>query len=358
MRTTEQARLYGLQHLRFFAAFAVLVHHVLEEASGSPLAHVPDAVQRAGACGVDIFFVISGLVMWHTTAGFSSQTSARRFLARRLTRIVPPYWACLVVVVALAASGLAYRHLRIGATGLIESLFLLPPTTSAGMVIGVAWTLVYELYFYVICTAALCFPWQRYRVALMGALLAGVPLALAMGGATAQSRYYGSPIVVEFLGGVLLGALCTKLPRSNSFIRLMVALVCIALFYCASVASPDKATAGLPASWRWWAWGVPGLLLVAAFVHMEDTRSALSRALTSLGNASYVLYLTHGFAMIAFAKAIKSGVFHSASSLWMAAACVTVFAVALSAVLHLYVEKPLMARFQRKRTGLGQSVLT
>jgi exopolysaccharide production protein ExoZ len=197
----RHTRLYGLQHLRFFAAFAVLAHHILEEASGSPLALVSPAAQRLGACGVDIFFVISGLVMWHATGGFSSQTSAKRFLARRLTRIMPSYWAWLAIVVALSCSGIAFRHVPLGAVTLSESVLLLPPTTSAGLVLGVAWTLVYELYFYLICTAALCLPWQRYRVVLIVGLLAGVPMALNMFGATAQGQYYASPIVIEFLSG-------------------------------------------------------------------------------------------------------------------------------------------------------------
>ncbi|WP_336598701.1 acyltransferase [Paraburkholderia bengalensis] len=209
----RHTRLYGVQHLRFLAAFAVLAHHILEEASGSPLALVSSSAQRVGACGVDIFFVISGLVMWHTTGGFSSQMSAKGFFVRRLTRIMPPYWGCLAIVVALSCSAIAYRHVQIDAIGLVESVLLLPPTTSSGQVMGVAWTLVYELYFYLICTAALCLPWQRYRAALIVALLAGVPVALNMVGATTQFQYYGSPLVIEFMCGIFLGGISTRLPE-------------------------------------------------------------------------------------------------------------------------------------------------
>jgi exopolysaccharide production protein ExoZ len=351
-------RLYGLQHLRFVAAFAVLAHHILEEASGSSLALASPAFERVGACGVDIFFVISGLVMWHATGGFSAQTSAKQFIARRLTRIVPSYWAALAIMAGLAGSGIAFKHVQLGAVTLGESVFLLPPTTSAGLVLGVAWTLVYELYFYVICTAALCVPWQRFRVAAIAALLAGVPVALEMVGASAQGHYYGNPIVIEFLGGIGLGALSTWLPQLSLRLRWAVLALCGALFWWASLASPDAATAGLPTAMRWWAWGVPATLLVAAFVHTPDKGGRVARGLTVLGNASYVLYLTHGFWMNVFAKAVKAGVFHSSLSLYLAAACVAVLAVVSALGIHLCLEKPLLARLEGKRPRITPTVVT
>jgi exopolysaccharide production protein ExoZ len=354
----RNTRLYALQHLRFFAAFAVLAHHLLEEASGSSQALFSPAALRVGACGVDIFFVVSGLVMWHATRGFSSQTSARQFFARRFTRIMPAYWACLAIMVGLSCSGIAFRHLQLGTVGLSESVLLLPPTTSAGLVIGVAWTLVYEFYFYLVCTAALCFPWQRYRVALIVALLAGVPIALNLMGATAQARYYGSPIVIEFLCGIFLGSVSTRLPAPGPRIRWAVLMTCAALFWLASVASPDEATAGLPPSFRWWAWGLPAALLVAAFVHTQDRGGRIGRALTVLGNASYVLYLTHGFWMNVFARAVKSGAFHGPLSLYLGASCAAALAIAFALGIHLYLEKPLLGWLEGKRSRIRQTALS
>jgi peptidoglycan/LPS O-acetylase OafA/YrhL len=271
---------------------------------------------------------------------------------------VPSYWAWLATVVALSCSGIAFRHVQLGAVALGESVLLLPPTTSAGLVVGVAWTLVYEFYFYLICTAALCLPWQKYRVALIVALLAGMPMALNMVGATAQGQYYGSPIVIEFLGGIFLGWVSTRLPEPGPRIRWVVVIACVALFWWASLASPDEATSGLPFSFRWWAWGLPATLLVAAFVHTDDRGGRIGRALTVLGNASYVLYLTHGFWMNVFAKAVKAGAFHNPLSLYLAASCVAGLAVALAVGIHLYLEKPLLARLEGKRFRIRQTAVT
>ena len=48
-------KLYGIQYLRGFAALAVVVFHAAER-TGHHFA--------IGAAGVDVFFVISGFIMW------------------------------------------------------------------------------------------------------------------------------------------------------------------------------------------------------------------------------------------------------------------------------------------------------
>jgi exopolysaccharide production protein ExoZ len=220
------------------------------------------------------------------------------------------------------------------------------PTTSAGLVVGVAGTLGHELYFYLVCTTVLCLPWQRYRVAFIVALIASAPIALNMVGAAAQAQYYGSPLVIEFLFGVFPGSQSTRLPKPGPRIRLyQVGGVdtCVALFWWSSVASAEEATFGLAASFRWWAWELAATLLVAAYVHAQDRGGRIGRAQTVLGDASCVLYLTHGFWMNVFARVIKHGTFHKPLSLYLAACCVAVLAVALAPGIHVYLEKPLLA---------------
>lgn len=60
-----------------------------------------------GACGLDIFFVISGFIvsLVATRAVARNQPSARTFLSRRFTRIFPLYWILTVVIVLEAQFG-------------------------------------------------------------------------------------------------------------------------------------------------------------------------------------------------------------------------------------------------------------
>jgi exopolysaccharide production protein ExoZ len=59
--------LFGIQMLRGIAALAVVLHHSLEESNGSTGRFSPDWATTFGASGVDIFFVISGLIMFYTS---------------------------------------------------------------------------------------------------------------------------------------------------------------------------------------------------------------------------------------------------------------------------------------------------
>src|SRR5258708_11616622 len=76
----EPRQILAIQYLRALAALAVVVFHNLER-SDDPFV--------VGQAGVDLFFVISGFVMW--TLADAQQPSAQAFLWRRIIRIVPLY---------------------------------------------------------------------------------------------------------------------------------------------------------------------------------------------------------------------------------------------------------------------------
>ena len=54
--------------------------------------------------GVDVFFVISGFIMVHASAPLfgTAPGGGRIFLARRIARIVPIYWAVTTLYLAIA----------------------------------------------------------------------------------------------------------------------------------------------------------------------------------------------------------------------------------------------------------------
>ena len=74
-------KLVSIQHLRGLAVFSVVVFHALQ------WEWIPF---EPGQFGVELFFIISGFVMWFTTAG--RETAPLAFMARRAARVVPLYW--------------------------------------------------------------------------------------------------------------------------------------------------------------------------------------------------------------------------------------------------------------------------
>lgn len=81
-------KIYSLQYLRAMAALWVLLTHVLQR-----LNIRPNDVFFAGQWGVDIFFLLSGFIIYLTTKEYSSWKS---FTIKRVFRIYPAYWVALI----------------------------------------------------------------------------------------------------------------------------------------------------------------------------------------------------------------------------------------------------------------------
>ncbi|HUD32946.1 MAG TPA: acyltransferase family protein, partial [Variovorax sp.] len=102
-------------------------------------------------------------------------------------------------------------------------------------------------------------------------------------------------------------------------------------------------TAGLSRDVRWWGWGVPAALLVAACAAgLRIPDRAGGRVLAVLGDASYALYLTHGFAMIGLARWLKAGGARDVGATMSLGAVAILGSVALACVVHAWIELPLM----------------
>jgi exopolysaccharide production protein ExoZ len=171
---TSQDRFGGLQILRFIAALAVILYHsrgAAQDYLGQTSAIFAPFVY--GSYGVDLFFVISGFIIYHVVS--RRENDARSFLWRRITRIVPLYW-CLTVVAVIAAL-LFPTMLRsnedysLGA--LLHSLFFVSFVTRELPILYVGWTLEFEMFFYLATALFLlgtASPWAKL-IATMSALV-------------------------------------------------------------------------------------------------------------------------------------------------------------------------------------------
>ncbi len=82
-------KIYSLQYLRAFAAIWVLLTHVLQSCDVRP-----NDVFWAGQWGVDIFFLLSGFIIYLTTKEESSWVD---FSIKRIFRIYPAYLIILAL---------------------------------------------------------------------------------------------------------------------------------------------------------------------------------------------------------------------------------------------------------------------
>ncbi|MCL6734129.1 acyltransferase family protein [Streptomyces neyagawaensis] len=155
-------RLYALDGLRLLAALSVAAYHYggrdgeIGKAWGaSPAVQFPTAHSwfAYGWAGVQAFFVISGFVICASGWGRSVQS----FLASRAARLLPAYWAAVVLVTAvLALPGIAFA--RVSASEFLVNLTMLQMPLGADRVLGVCWTLWAEVRFYVLFALCVVLP--------------------------------------------------------------------------------------------------------------------------------------------------------------------------------------------------------
>jgi exopolysaccharide production protein ExoZ len=292
-----------------------------------------------------LFFVISGTVMLVSTATWFGEKSApRRFLARRATRIYPPYVivTALVLVAYLLVPSATGQH-RSAPPDVVLSFLALPQRGEPLLVVG--WTLTYELVFY--CVFAVALRFQRRFLPLVTAIwLLAVVLIGAFGPPeNPWVRVLGSWFNLEFVFGmvvgtaVLRGALVAPRALFATAIVLVVA-VCVATAYSGSEFFAI-------AWWRPWAVGAPMALLVYASLGLEKHGLLAPRPLRAQGDASYALYLWHVLVIGALGLALNRMHVHGATARVAIVFGGYALSIAVSFFAYRYVERPLLGLARR-----------
>ena len=326
----------SIQYLRAVAAILVVLFHITAIFPGAlPLFD-------AGQAGVDIFFVISGLVMWLT----GRQAGAGSFMLRRILRIVPLYWAVTLFAALISFSGGLSVGIDVPLVDLIRSLTFIAyenpgATPPVSPIVGPGWTLNLEMFFYLLFALALA--WAR--VWLVPVMVLGL-VGLALLGASLAplgpvAGFYLQDIIVEFALGILLGRWITGgawFPGAGLSGLILVAGL---IWIFAGV---------MPSEYRLIGWGVGAVLIVTGVVGLE---SLLARApqlwLKLLGDASYAIYLVHVIT-IGIVGRVWNGLGLTSGGL----SDLVILAICLLAgiTVHLLFEKP-VGRVLRHWAGRG-----
>jgi len=287
------SKLPHVQVLRAFAALCVVAFHAQNDAN-VVAARLGTRFVGNNAfpwlAGVDVFFVISGFIMVYASSRwFGLARAPRVFLAHRIARIVPLYWATTgvylgLVLLAPALLNGEYHSLPF----VIASFLFVPAARPDGLVqplYSLGWTLNYEMFFYALFASTIAFPRRRALPVLIGALVLIVGLGRAFAPLPQPFGFWTDPIILEFAFGVALGWACVEGIFLNGPIRLALALAGLALL--ALDLTQARGFLALP---RPLAYGLPATLLVAsaALVSSERARGpdALIRWGVVLGDAS------------------------------------------------------------------------
>lgn len=347
----SSSRFLGVQALRAVAALLVVLFHL------QSVTRVGFGVDwqglSFGAAGVDLFFVISGFVMVVTaTRAQQGPGAARDFMARRLNRIVPLYW---LVTASKLALTLAVPRLAVNDAGpawhSVASFLFIPAWNArheAYPVILQGWTLSFEMLFYLLFAAALALrlnPLRWLPPVLLGLAAVGLNRTEAWGAPATLLH----PLLLEFVLGMAVGT------ATLSGRRLPAPLAAAALGLGAVVMAGFGGHVVLDTEWpRVAVCGFAGALIVAGTVALEPMLAPhVPRLAIRLGDASYALYLTHGFVVVAVGGAARYFGLMGPAPAAVALAVATVTACVLALLVFENVERPLGALTRRRGRRLA-----
>lgn len=346
-------RLISIQVLRAIAALMVLLGHLWPEFEqfGHDNNHIPNF--GYGGAGVDLFFVISGFVMVYSSSKlFAAPGGPTEFFLRRLARIVPLYWAVTAIWLYYL---LTIRDWNIATEDMswaqiAASFAFIPFARPSGVeapVVGVGWTLNYEMFFYLCFAFAVTLP-RRAAVASVTILFVVIVTLCStfMPGQLTAPWTLGDPIILEFAVGMLLALVFLSGYRMPRWASAMLALAGIAAWaytirYSYTIRVLD--------------WGIPAAAVVAAVTLCRDTVAVnpVIRALAIIGDASYALYLTHTVDMI-IPRSYLAPSIDPVAHPYVYAAILVAFCIGVAIAVHYLLERPVtraLNRLIRARTA-------
>lgn len=332
---------HGIQALRGAAALAVVLHHLdvllakpkyFDESFLGPIA-------VSGFRGVDLFFVISGFIMMYTSHANPDRTRLN-FARNRIARIFVPYLPVFLVMTLLymAVPSIAQGGIEINAWYWVQNLLLLPREALETYVPVVAWTLTFELTFYIFFAVtifkrspAATVIFSTWMAACFLNIWLDIPLMML------------SPLNLGFGIGVLSYLASQRIPEA---VKMPGFFASCGVFVLLMFYSSDRVESDL----------INLLFLLVSGVMCATSTKVPDSILSRVGDFSYSLYLCH-YPLLAFLFIIsfRLGLAEAVDPYVICGAFLAA-ALFLSWCYYSVVEVYLYRKLNRKTTPLGQNL--
>ena len=285
----------SIQYLRGIAALLVVLSHIAWkniQAGGSTM----HWWHEAGTFGVDIFFIISGYIMVYITQNMHQKPhNIRIFLKKRFVRIVPLYWFYTLVALGIFLLIPERVNSAGGGTDVLKSFFLLPLASNENYLVGVGWTLHFELLFYILFSFGLLFSRTIGNIAVISAILFSVlySIFIPMEEMSYIFRSFLNDIFIEFALGIFLYFFLLKIKNIHWIISLISITIGVIGFFYLHVGGSVTGVHHIDT-------GTTAFLICFGVVSLEYFwKKRECKFLTTVGNASYSIYLLHPFILVA-----------------------------------------------------------
>lgn len=343
----NQGRFTAMDGLRGWALFMIFnVHffgiyesrHYFLAPDG--LAHRFMCMVNAGHPGVDLFFVLSGFLIYTTIQ--RKHYAFWRFLGARYWRLFPVLWVVNIPLVALLAKDIPT---------VIDNLLLLGFFPDTELFNAVEWALTLQLYFYILAGVwfVVLARWRFCRSWAFFALLAAVIYAQHATG------LFGPSAVPRFMAMIWGAGLAKLYGTPELWQRLKPRLTwawlpALALFYGARWLWTYQAAAIIHTPWKWAAYfGAMDLSFLLIIASLLTGASRLQgwfnwRPVRIMGTVSYSAFLIHGVWGIALAGLLVRPLGEGLSVLALHYLLSWTITMLTAMLLFHYLEKPYFAK--------------
>ncbi len=329
----SRARLTELDALRGLAVLVVVVYHYFHEFPlryDSSIPVIKDA--DYGKYGVELFFMISGFVIYMTV---ERSDRPKDFVLGRFSRLYPACWvASLATFIVISTSPLPDVHLR--PVHFLVNLTMLEGFVHTPYVDGAYWSLTIELSFYfLVLFLMLC---KRTRWTLVSLWVAVVVFLLGRAAWNHGVRnrltnlLFNSQTLLSyahlFAAGIVFFLIVVKKQRSAVlYVQLATVPVVDAGINGFRSAVVIALAMGVMAG---------SLLVRPAWLRI--------RPILFLGGISYSLYLVHQrIGYVSIRELDRHGMDH-----WLSVSVTIVVAIAAATLLNIFVERPAQALIRRR----------
>ena len=340
-------KLQYIEFARGFAALLVVLHHATLDAPAfygdSPFGNF----FLFGSAGVDFFFVLSGFIIYYVHANDTPTfDNIKRYAIKRLIRVYPIFLFVSVILLG------AYLFLPqwspksdiIDFSYLTTSFLLLP--SEEGRLLSVSWTLVHEMFFYMVFVLMIL----NKRIGTIVFLLWGLLIIvtnLFFHKMAFPNSFYLSQFNLEFLLGVLVAFLI----KSNrvKFLKkypAYIALIGIMIFVLNGI-NVDYSLLSLNSFLTTMIYGLSASAILFGATLLGHPKKEY-KTLLLLGAASYSIYLIHNPLQSVLHRIIRSLDLQAMISPNIIFILIVILCVLAGIMLHLWVEKPLLRYLRDK----------
>lgn len=280
----EKKKVEIIQLLRLIGAICIIIYH-----SG--------IVGEHGYFAVEIFCILSGYILMYST---QKESSKQGFLKKRILRIVPLYWISTIFMYLLL---LVAPQLSIMAEAkpeyLLKSMFFIPFFNSKGYgvpILGIGWTLNYEMFFYLIFFIALHISHKLRGIISSAIIIVLVALHYILDFDYLIWNYYTDAFMLEFVFGIIafyaMDWLKTRVQKPGIKYCLLALSACSFVWMCLDVGVGTNIL-------RCVRLGIPALLFFMIIIACYE-QSTYPKLLISYGNATFSIYLLEYFSTAAY----------------------------------------------------------